>query len=146
MYSGVFRSTLPRSANRAQIDALTTLRAFDAAAIAVTTIGVPIEYPLTAEESLKVIINQGAYSGYVAGTAQWTISFQASLTFAGTYVEVATIPALVAAGLLSSGQERFLSSEQINKFVPNARFLRSVATLTGAAGALTYGAYLVPTD
>ena len=146
MYSSAFRSTLPRSANRAQIDALTTLRAFDAVAIAVTTIGIPIEYPLTAEESLKVIINQGAYSGYVAGTAQWTISLQASLTLGGSYLEVATIPAAIAAGLLSSGQERFLSSEQINKIAPNARFLRAVATLTGSAGTFTYGAYLVPTD
>ena len=146
MYSGTFRSTLPRSSNRAQIDALTTLRAFDAAAIAVTTIGTPIEYPLTAEESIKVIVNQGAYSGYVAGTAQWTISFQASATLAGTYTEIRSILPFVAAGLLNSGQELFISGEQTNKIVPNARFLRAVATLTGAAGALTYGAYLVPTE
>ena len=146
MYSGTFRSTLPRSSNRAQIDALTTLRAFDAAAIAVTTIGTPIEYPLTAEESIKVIVNQGAYSGYVAGTAQWTISFQASATLAGTYTEIRSILPFVAAGLLNSGQELFISGEQTNKIVPNARFLRAVATLTGAAGALTYGAFLVPTE
>ena len=146
MYSGTFRSTLPRNANRAQIDALTTLRAFDATAITVTTIGTPIEYALTAEESIKVIVNQGAYSGYVAGTAQWTISFQASATLAGTYTEIRSILPFVAAGLLNSGQELFISGEQTNKIVPNARFLRAVATLTGAAGALTYGAYLVPTE
>ena len=146
MYSGTFKSTLPRSANRAQIDALTTLRAHDAVALTATNLGVPVEYAFTAEESIKVIINQNAYTGYVAGTAQWTLSFQASLTVAGTYTEVSTIPASVAAGLLTSGQERFLSCEQINKIVPNARFLRAVATLTGAAGALTYGAYLVPSE
>ena len=146
MFSGTFKSTLPRSVNRGQIDALTTLRSYDAASIGATTNGTPIEYPFTAQESIKVVLNQAAYSGYVATTAQWVISVQACATIAGSYVEVATFPSSLAAGTSYSGQERFLSGEQINKFVPDARFLRVVATLTGAAGALTYGAYLVPTD
>ena len=146
MYSGTFKSTLPRSVNRGQADALTTLRAYEAAAIAVTSNENPIEYPFTAEENVKVILNQTAYSGYVATTAQWTISLQACATIGGTYVEVATFPAGLSAGASYSGQEAFLSGWQMNNIVPNARFLRAVATLIGSAGALTYGAYLVPSE
>lgn len=144
MYSGTFFSTLPRSANTMQIDALTTLRAYDAAAISATTNGTPVEYPFTAEESVKVIINQAAYSSYSAGSVSWTLSLQVSDAVAGTYVEVASIAPTVAAGATLNGQEVFLSGEQINKTVAGARFLRIVATKLSTAGNLTYGAYLVP--
>ena len=146
MFTGIFKSTLPRSVNRGQADALTTLRAADAVAITTTTNGTPIEYPFTAEENVKVILNQTGYSGYVATTAQWTISLQACATVGGTYVEVATFSASLSAGASYSGQEAFLSGWQINNIVPDARFLRSVATVVGSAGALTYGAYLVPSE
>jgi hypothetical protein len=146
MYSGVFKSTLPRPANTSQIDALTTLRAYDAAAISATTNGTPIEYPFTAEESVKVIINQAAYSSYSAGTAEWTLSLQVSNATAGTYVTIATILPALAAGAASNGQEVFLSGEQINKAVSGARFLRIVATKTGSPGNLTFGSYVVPSD
>ena len=147
VYSGAFKSTLPRSANSSntsQIDALTTLREYTAAALSATGNGTPIEYPLTAEESVKVIINQAAYSSYSAGSAEWTLSLQVSNAVAGTYVTVASILPALAAGAASNGQEVFLSGEQINKAVAGARFLRIVATKTGSPGNLTFGAYLVP--
>lgn len=144
MYSSTFFSTLPRPANTSQIDALTTLRAYDAAALSATTNGTPVEYPFTAEEAVKVIINQAAYSSYAAGTAEWTLSLQVSDATAGTYVTVATILPALAAGTSENGQEVFLSGEQINKAVANARFLRLVCTKTGSPGNLTVGAYLVP--
>ena len=135
---------MPRSANTSQIDALTTLRAYDAAALSATTNGTPIEYPFTAEESVKVIINQAAYSSYSAGSVSWTLSLEVSDAVAGTYKQVASIAPTVAAGAALNGQEVFLSGEQINKTVPNARFLRIVATKLSTAGNLTFGAYLVP--
>jgi hypothetical protein len=144
VYSGAFKSTLPRPANTSQIDALTTLRDYTAAALSATTNGTPIEYPFTAEESVKVIINQAAYSSYSAGSVSWTLSLQVSDAVAGTYKEVASIAPTVAAGAALNGQEVFLSGEQINKTVPNARFLRVVATKLSTAGNLTFGAYVVP--
>jgi hypothetical protein len=144
VYSGAFKSTLPRRANTAQVDALTVLRDYTAAAASATTNGTPIEYPFTAEESVKVIINQAAYSGYSAGSVSWTLSLQVSNAVGGTYVEVASIAPTVAAGAALNGQEVFLSGEQINKVVAGARFLRIVATKLSTAGNLTFGAYLVP--
>ncbi|NBV95432.1 MAG: hypothetical protein EBR90_01390 [Actinobacteria bacterium] len=147
VYSGAFKSTLPRannSTNTSQIDALTTLRDYTAAALSATTNGTPIEYPFTAEESVKVIINQAAYSSYSAGSVSWTLSLEVSDAVAGTYKQVASIAPTVAAGAALNGQEVFLSGEQINKTVPNARFLRIVATKLSTAGNLTFGAYLVP--
>jgi hypothetical protein len=147
VYSGAFRSTLPRannSTNTSQIDALTTLRDHAAAAISATTNGTPIEYPFNAEESVKVIINQAAYSGYSAGTVHWTLSLEVCDTVGGTYRQVASIAPTVAAGAALNGQEVFLSGEQINKTFANARFLRIVATKLSTAGNLVFGAYLVP--
>lgn len=147
VYSSAFKSTLPRannSTNTSQIDALTTLRDYTAAALSATTNGTPIEYPFNAEESVKVIINQAAYSSYSAGSVQWTISLQVCTTVGGTYREVASIAPTVAAGAALTGQEVFLSGEQINKVFAGARFLRIVATKLSTAGDLTFGAYLVP--
>jgi hypothetical protein len=147
VYSGAFKSTLPRlnnSLNSAQIDALTTLRDYAAAAVSATTNGTPIEYPFNAEESVKVIINQAAYSSYAAGTVSWTLSLQVCTTVGGTYREVASIAPTVAAGAALNGQEVFLSGQQIDNVFPNARFLRIVATKLSTAGDLTFGAYLVP--
>jgi len=157
VYSGAFRSTLPRannSTNTSQIDALTTLRDHAAAAISATTNGTPIEYPFNAEESVKVIINQAAYSSYAAdqaayssyaaGTVHWTLSLEVCDTVGGTYRQVASIAPTVAAGAALNGQEVFLSGEQINKTFANARFLRIVATKLSTAGNLVFGAYLVP--
>ncbi len=147
VYSSAFRSTLPRannSTNTSQIDALTTLRDHAAAAISATTNGTPIEYPFNAEESVKVIINQAAYSSYSAGTVHWTLSLEVCDTVGGTYRQVASIAPTVAAGAALNGQEVFLSGEQINKTFANARFLRIVATKLSTAGNLTFGAYLVP--
>jgi hypothetical protein len=144
VYSGAFKSTLPRRANTAQVDALTVLRDYTAAALSATTNGTPIEYPFTAEESVKVIINQAAYSSYSAGSVSWTLSLEVCDTVGGTYRQVASIAPTVAAGAALNGQEVFLSGEQINKTFANARFLRIVATKLSTAGNLTFGAYLVP--
>lgn len=147
VYSGAFKSTLPRannSTNTSQIDALTTLRDYTATAASATTNGTPIEYPFTAEESVKVIINQAAYSSYSAGSVSWTLSLEVCDTVGGTYRQVASIAPTVAAGAALNGQEVFLSGEQINKTFANARFLRIVATKLSTAGNLTFGAYLVP--
>ncbi len=144
VYSGAFKSTLPRPANTSQVDALTTLRDYATAAASATTNGTPIEYPFTAEESVKVIINQAAYSSYSAGLVSWTLSLEVSDAVAGTYKQVASIAPTVAAGAALNDQEVFLSGKQIDKTVPNARFLRIVATKLSTAGNLTFGAYLVP--
>jgi len=147
VYSGAFKSTLPRlgnSVNSSPIDALSTLRDYSATAASATTNGTPIEYPFNAEESVKVIINQAAYSSYSAGSVQWTLSLQVCTTSGGTYREVASIAPTVAAGAALNGQEVFLSGQQINNVFAGARFLRIVATKLSTAGDLTFGAYLVP--
>ena len=145
MYGGTFLSTLPRSTNRGLIDALTTLRNYSAAAISATTVGVPIEYAFTAEESVKVIMNFAAYSGYVASSAEWVITTEISATLAGTYRVVDTIAAFIGAGAALQ-HEIFLGGRQMENLVANARFMRVTATRVGAPGNLVFGSYLVPSD
>lgn len=87
----------------------------------------------------RVVINHAAYTGYVAGTAQWTIAVEAS-SDGTTY---STIASFVSDG--TAGRKEFLLSPyEINQVVSGAKFMRVRATKTGSPGNLTYAAYILP--
>ena len=108
------------------------------AAISATTNGAPLAIDATDIVEYDVVVNPVAYTGYVAGTAQWAISVGAATTVGGTYNTVATIV------LDGTATQRFiaLSGAMIAGVTPQAKFLRVTATKTGTPGNLQFGAFL----
>lgn len=108
------------------------------AAISATTNGTPLAIDATRVLDYDLAINPMAYTGYVAGTAQWSISIGAATTVGGTYNTVGSIV------LDGTAAQRFiaLSGAMINGVTPGAQFLRVTATKTGTPGNLQFGAFL----
>ena len=107
--------------------------------IAVTTTGDPIYFDITAAPpATRCIIGSAGYTGYVATTAEWTIELQVSDAIGGTYIPVGSLTIPGAAGNYSFG----VSGQGIYRTLSTARYVRAVATLTGAAGAGSFEVYL----
>jgi hypothetical protein len=108
------------------------------AAISATTNGTPLAIDATRYLDYDVVINPVAYTGFVAGTAQWSISIAAATTVGGTYNTVGTIV------LDGTATQRFiaLSGVMIGGVTPLTQFLRVTATKTGTPGNLQFGAFL----
>jgi hypothetical protein len=108
------------------------------AAISATTNGTPLATDATKILDYDLAINPVAYTGYVAGTAQWAISIAAATTVGGTYNTVASVV------LDGTATQRFiaLSGAFVNGVTPGALFLRVIATKTGTPGNLQFGAFL----
>lgn len=137
------RSTI---ANRRAIllDASLILRDFTLGiAISATTAETAINNTNAAElRYYKAVVDVAAYTGYIAGTAQWTITIEASADNV-TFVPVGTVTPTGAAGRFQVP----LSGEWVEKNLPNAsypniNYLRAKATKTGTPGNLNYGAFL----
>lgn len=126
----------PRRANF--FDKSLELRNYSAAALAATASETTIALVAVAHLDFKAVVNAAAHSGYAAGTAQWTITIEASTASNGTFVTVGTV-------VLDGTQKEYdipLSGDWIEEKAPGALFIRATATKTGAPGNLTYGAYL----
>ena len=121
-------------------DILLELRPYTAASLAATTSGIGIALTAYAHAEFSVVLGVLAQTGYVASTAQWTISVEASTVLASGYVAVSSVT-LVG---LTATRHIALSGDMINEVVPNARFLRVTATKLGTVGNLTYGAFISP--
>ena len=108
------------------------------AAISATTNGTPRAIDATDIIEYDVVVNPVAYTGFVAGTAQWSISVGAAATVGGTYNPVASIV------LDGTATQRViaLSGAMISSITPQAKFLRVTATKTGTPGILQFGAFL----
>ncbi len=122
-------------------DVATQLRDISEAAVAVTTNGTPNDVlNWIVRDPFKVIIDYVAYSGYVDGVDEWTVSVEAANDSGGTFVEVTSI----VLDTSSNRVELPISGEQIDQILdaPTKPALRVVATITGSPGALTYGAFL----
>jgi hypothetical protein len=90
----------------------------------------------------RAVITNAPYTGYVAGTAEWTATIEASDAVAGTYKLVSGSVPLDGKG----GQAQILlTGLNIARIVPNASYLRVTATKIGTPGNAIYSAYLVPT-
>lgn len=110
----------------------------DGTPVAVTTTGTPINLDVTALNLARCIIGSAGYTGYVATTAEWTVSLEASDAVDGTYVPIGSLTIPGTAGNYSFG----ISGEGVYKILPIAQYVRAVATLTGAAGTATLEVYL----
>ena len=132
---------MPRStiANRRAyfFDAATQLRDYEASAISATTTETAIAVSATKLREYKAVVDTAAYTSYSAGSAQWTITIEAS-SDNSTYVSVGSIVPTGAASRFDIP----LSGEWIDDIVPGAIYLRAKATKTGSPGNLTYGAWL----
>lgn len=120
-------------------DKFLELRSYSAAPVAATTSEAPILFPARKTGYVKARILHQAITGFVAGTAQWTLTIEAGATSGGTFTPIRTI---TLAGT-KADFEAAIAGIEVSQRVPNAEFLRVTATLTGAAGPLTYGVHLV---
>lgn len=114
------------------------LRNYSAAAVSATGSEAAVAFVSAPTLEFKAVVNAAAHTGYSAGTAQWTISVEASVTGTGSWVSVGSV-------VLDGTQKEFdipLSGDYVEQLVSGAKFLRATATKTGAPGNLTYGVYL----
>jgi hypothetical protein len=114
------------------------LRSIKLAAISATTNQTAIAFPATKQLDFKAVIQVATHTGYVAGTAEWTIEVQASADNA-TFKRVGN-PVTPAGSIVNF--EIALSGRSIENIVPDAAYVRVIATKTGSPGNLTYGAFL----
>lgn len=136
-----FFSTIADRRQRGTVDAALMLRTYAAAALSVTASGSGVEFDSKANLSFKVCLSAAAYTGYAAGTAQWTIAVEVSDSLAGTYTQLGRSVIPVGAAL-----ETEIMVSPVDAVAANAdpNFIRVTATKTGSPGNLTYGAWIVP--
>lgn len=120
-------------------DKFLELRSYSAAPVAATTSEAPILFASRKTKVFKARILHQAITGFVAGTAQWTLTIEAGATSGGTFTPIRSI----TLGGAQADFEAAIAGLEVTQRVPNAEFLRVTATLTGAAGPLTYGVHLV---
>jgi len=138
-----FFSTIADRRRIGTYDAQLELRDYAAAAISATTSETGVAFDVRKQCGFRVIVTADAYTGYVATTAEWTITVEVSDLVGGTYTTVATLdPAAAAGAAIQVGVA--LSGDQIAAIDADAAFIRVTATKTGSPGNLTYGAYIVP--
>ena len=121
-------------------DELAKLRDIEAAALAATTSETGVELALTTDGACKCLIQYQGYSGYTAGSAEWEISLEVSDLVGGTYVSVGSVALDAGPG----NREIAFTGKQVEDLLPDAAFARVTATKVGAAGDLTYAAYVIP--
>ena len=109
--------------------------------IAATTATNAIEFDVIPQGAYKAQVFNGAYTGYVAGTAEWSVEFQVANAAAGPWVTINSTPLNGADG---DTADISLSGKEVQQAVPDAAFARLNAVLTGAAGPLSYEASIVP--
>ncbi len=128
---------------RGTVDDALTFRKMTDAAISATTSTTGIQVYPTKVEALKVCITHLAYSGYSAGTAQWTITVEGSASLGSGYVTLGTLDPATFAGAAAE-TELVLGGDRVNDLLSTATYLRVTATKTGSPGNLTFAAWVQP--
>jgi hypothetical protein len=121
------------------LDVATELRTIGTAAATITGVNAGVSAPeVTKGFNNTVIINSLGYTGYAAGTVFWSVSVQASADNSNFFDVTPTII------LTGTAQTRVLGihSASVAEIVPGATHYRIRHILTGAAGPLTYGAFI----
>lgn len=136
-------STIADRRARGTYDGDLQLRDYASAALSATTSSTGILFPSRKIEAFKVCISQAAYTGYVAGTAEWVITIEVSATVGGTYTVIGTLPAAVFAGAAGETEIMFGGDEVADR-LSTAEAIRVTATRTGSPGNLVMGAWIVP--
>lgn len=136
-------STIADRRVRGTYDAALELRDYAAAALSATGSSTGVAFPSRKFESFKVCLSLAAYTGYAAGTAQWTITVEVAATVGGTYTVIGTLLPATFAGAAAETEFVFGGDEVADRLA-TAEFIRVTATKVGAAGNLTFGAWIVP--
>jgi hypothetical protein len=127
---------------RGIVDNALTFRAITDAAISSTTSTTGIQFYPTKNEAFKVCFSHLAYTGYSAGSAEWTLTVEVSASLASGYVAVATLDPATFAGTAAE-TEIVLGGDQVFDVLDTATYVRVTATKTGSPGNLTFAAWVV---
>lgn len=131
------RSTIA-ARNGAIFDVLLELYDYDTAAISATTNGSAVAFVADKYLNYRAVIDSAAYTGFAAGTAQWTIAIAVATTSGGTYTTVQDIVLPGTAGRFEIG----LSAQAAAQANSDPNFIRVTATKTGSPGNLSFGCFL----
>lgn len=136
-------STIADRRVRGTYDAALELRDYAAAALSATGSSTGVAFASRKIESFKVCLSLAAYTGYVATSAEWTITVEVAATVGGSYTVIGTLLPATFAGAAAETEFVFGGDEVADRLA-TAEFIRVTATKTGAAGNLTFGAWIVP--
>ena len=114
------------------------LELLDVSAVTSTQTGSDVTFDASSLEVAKVVIASEGYSSYTAGTAQWSLAFQAK-TSAGSYTEIESI---VLPATAKTVEVPFSGPEVTERLGGRAVSVRGVLTKTGTPGAATAVVYI----
>jgi hypothetical protein len=114
------------------------LELLDASAVSATTNGDAVTFDASSIDLGKVVIVSQGYSSYTAGTAEWTVAFQAK-TASGSYTEIESV---VLPATAKTIEVPFSGAEVTNRLGGRATTVRAVLTKTGSPGTATAVAYI----
>ena len=128
----------------ALLDALLELRDLSAGAITATTTENPIQLDANKLLYYKAVLNLAAYTGFIAGVAQWDIYIEVSGDGGSTYKTLGTMTAPGESVIFDIG----FTGEQVEDLISGGQFtdadlyVRARSVKTGSPTSLNYGAYL----
>ena len=136
-------STIADRRVRGTYDAALALRTPEAAAMSATTSTTRIAFAARKIEAFKVCFDIEAYTGYSAGSAEWTIAVDVSATVGGSSTVIGTILPALFAGAAGEFEIVFGGAEVAGRLA-TAEAIGLVCTKTGSPGNLTLSAWIVP--
>jgi hypothetical protein len=110
-----------------------------ASAVSATQTGNEVTFDASSLEFGKVVIASGGYSSYTAGTAEWTVAFQAATAAGGTFVAIESI---VLPATAKTIEVPFSGPEVTQRLGGRAAVVRGVLTKTGSPGTATATVYI----
>lgn len=115
------------------------LQLLAASAVTTTQTGSEVVFDASSIKDARVVIASGGYSSYTAGTAEWTVSFQAATAAGGTFV---TIESITLPATAKTIEVPFSGPEVTERLGGRAAVVKGVLTKTGSPGAATATIYL----
>ena len=110
-----------------------------ASAVSATQTGSEVTFDASSLHFGKVVIASGGYSSYTAGTAEWTVAFQAATAAGGTFV---TIESIVLPATAKTIEVPFSGPEVTQRLGGRAAVVKGVLTKTGSPGTATATVYI----
>lgn len=110
-----------------------------ASAVSATQTGNEVTFDASSLEFGKVVIASGGYSSYTAGTAEWTVAFQAATAAGGTFVAIESI---VLPATAKTIEVPFSGPEVTQRLGGRAAVVKGVLTKTGSPGTATATVYI----
>ena len=108
--------------------------------IAATTSLAGVDFNAVSQGAYKLVVGSDAYTGFVAGTAEWNAAVEVAATTAGPWTVIND--SIIPAG--GGSTDILLSGKEVQQELDPAGAIRATLTLTGAAGQLVFDAYIAP--